>query len=219
MKIINIDVVKNILVIGANGKVGRLFIKYLVSAGKKVRAMIRTEEKVEEIQQLEAEPYLGNLEKDFSSAFEKIDCVIFTAGSGSHTGHDKTILVDQEGAKKSIDYPVQAGIQKYIMVSAQGARDPEIPGKIQHYYKAKRIADDYLIKSGLKYTIFRPGKLLDDKGNLEIKVSSHFKDNGTTCRNSLALTVIESIDISNTDYRTLEIFDGERNILDTLNTI
>ena len=210
---------KNILVIGANGKVGRTAIKYLVSTGKRVRAMIRSKEQVKEIQQLGAEAYLADLETDFSGAFENIDCVIFTAGSGSHTGPDKTILVDQEGAKKSIDYAVQVGIQKYIMVSAQGARDPEIPGKIQHYYKAKRIADDYLIKSGMKYTIFRPGKLLDNKRNPGIKVSEYFEDKGTTCRNSLAIAITESIDISNTDCRTLEIFDGKRNIPEALNTI
>jgi hypothetical protein len=71
----------------------------------------------------------------------------------------------------------------------------------------------------MKYTIFRPGKLLDDKRNPGIKVSEYFEDKGTTCRNNLAIAITESIDISNTDCRTLEIFDGKRNIPEALNTI
>lgn len=209
----------NILIIGANGKVGRLVIGHLISSGKTVRAMIRKAEQMKLIRNLGAEAYLGDLEKDFSQAFNSIDCVIFTAGSGSHTGHEKTISVDQEGAKKSIDIAVKSGIQKYIMVSAQGARDPEIPGKIQHYYRAKRIADDYLVRSGLNYTIFRPGKLLDDKGNKKVRVSTFYKEKGTTCRDSLAMAIACSIDISNTDRRILEIFDGDKNVPDALRTV
>ena len=78
--------------------------------------------------------------------------LIFTAGSGGHTGPEKTIDIDQNAAIRSIDMAKNKAVKRYIMVSAQGVREPELPSKIQHYYKAKRKADDYLISSGLEYT-------------------------------------------------------------------
>lgn len=206
----------NILIIGANGKVGRLIIKALVEKGKNVRAMIRSTDQSEFIQSLGASTIIGDLEKDFEAAFKNMECVIFTAGSGSHTGPDKTITVDQLGAVKSIDLAKKHAIKRYVMVSAQGARDPELPGRIQHYYKAKSIADEYLVQSGLNYTIFRPGKLLDDIGEGKIKVSENFPGSGTTRRADLASAIAEAIDIPKTENKILEIFDGNDDIAEAL---
>jgi uncharacterized protein YbjT (DUF2867 family) len=210
---------KNILVIGANGKVGRLIVKNLVARRKRVRAMIRMKGQAEFLHSLGAETYLGDIEKDFSTAFENMDGLIFTAGSGSHTGPDKTIAIDQEGAKKSMDLAKKYGIKRYIMVSAQGARNLELPGKIQHYYKAKRIADDYLIQSGLNYTIFRPGRLLDERCRSTIEVSENINRKGTISRTNLALAISMAIDMTNTQNRIIEILDGEDDIIQALNSI
>ncbi|MBA7511571.1 hypothetical protein ES705_03567 [subsurface metagenome] len=53
--------------------------------------MIRAKDQAEFVQLLGAEVFFGDLEKDFSRTMEEIDCVIFTADNGSHTGADKTI--------------------------------------------------------------------------------------------------------------------------------
>ena len=199
----------NILVIGAHGKVGRLIIKNLVSRGKHVRGMIRSDDQSELMHSLGAEIFIGDLEKDFSQAFEDMNCVIFTAGSGSHTGPDKTISVDQEGALKSIDLALKNKIKKFIMVSAQGARDPEHSERIRHYYRAKKIADDYLVKSGLNYIIFRPGRLHDDEKNRKIRLSTSFKEKGITARANLARSIADSIDNYDLDKQIIEILDEE----------
>jgi uncharacterized protein YbjT (DUF2867 family) len=199
----------NILVIGAHGKVGRLIIKNLVSRGRHVRGMIRSDDQSALMLSLGAEIFIGDLEEDFSHAFEDMNCVIFTAGSGSHTGPDKTISVDQEGAIKSIDLALKYKIKKFIMVSAQGARDPENSERIRHYYRAKKIADDYLVKSGLNYTIFRPGRLHDDEKNREIRLSTSFIEKGITDRANLARSIADSIDNYELDKQIIEILDAE----------
>ena len=209
----------NVLVIGANGKVGRLVVKYLAKKGKKVTAMIRSDDQGAFMSSIGAETCIGDLEKDFSHAFKDVECVVFTAGSGSHTGPDKTLSVDQEGAIKSIDLAMRFSVEKYIMVSAQGAKAPDEPSKIQHYYRAKNIADKHLIHSGLNYTIFRPGRLLDDSENRLIRISECFNDRGTTRRESLALAIVMSIDMPNTNNKILEILDGDNDIQKVLSAI
>lgn len=197
-----------ILVIGSHGKVGKRLVKILAGKSHKVVAMVRKEEQVGEMQQLGAEVYYADLEDDFSAAFNEIDIVVFTAGSGGHTGAEKTIDIDQNAAIKSIDLALKYTIKRYIMVSAQGARSPEIPSKIQHYYKAKSKADIHLINSGQNYTIFRPGRLTDEAGTGKVEAAEYLQRRGETSRDNLALAIAESVSLESTDNKIIEILDG-----------
>jgi uncharacterized protein YbjT (DUF2867 family) len=49
--------------------------------------------------------------------------IVFTAGSGGHTGFDKTLLIDLDGAVKTIEAAEQAGVDRFIMVSALQAHN------------------------------------------------------------------------------------------------
>lgn len=198
-----------ILIIGANGKVGKLIVQHLQKSDYQAVAMIRDKVQAAELEKYGAKIVVADLEQDFEHTYENVDVVVFTAGSGSKTGPDKTISVDQESAIKSVDLALKHNVKQYIMISAQGARMPELPSPIQHYNKAKAIADNYIINSGINYTIFRPGKLLDDKLSGKIQISTHIPEKGQTSRENLALTVVEAIDNKKTFGKVLEVFDGE----------
>ncbi|NYE09145.1 hypothetical protein F4694_006002 [Bacillus niacini] len=43
---------------------------------------------------------------------------MFTAGSGRNTGYDKILLIDLDGAVKTIEAAEKVGIKRFIMVSA-----------------------------------------------------------------------------------------------------
>lgn len=151
------------LIIGANGQIGRLLVQSLVRSGEQPRAMVRNAEQEPELQEMGAQTVLGDLEDNFDTALEGCNKLVFTAGSGPKTGADKTILVDMWGAIKAIDAARLAGIEHFVMVSSRGAEDPERgPAKIKHYRVCKRIADNYLVDSGLYYSILRPGALTND---------------------------------------------------------
>ena len=93
---------ENVLVAGANGTTGKLIVSYLrESQYYNPVAMVGKQEQQKQFKIQEVDTVLGDLEKDLSRAVKGIDKVIFAAGSGAHTGPDKTIDVDQEGAKKS----------------------------------------------------------------------------------------------------------------------
>ena len=205
-----------ILVIGAHGKVGKRLIRCLINEGHRPIAMIRNKKHMKEMKKLGAETVIADLEEDFFHAYENVEAIIFTAGSGGHTGPEKTISVDQEGAIKSIDLAEKMGIKRYIMVSAQGSREPEQPSEIQHYYKAKAIADERLMKSSLNYTIFRPGRLLDDAGKGYVLLSSRQLGRSSTSRDNLAQTIAVSVMMKNTFYKVIEIVEGSIPIREAL---
>jgi uncharacterized protein YbjT (DUF2867 family) len=49
------------------------------------------------------------------------DVVVFTAGSGGSTGPDKTIMIDLDGAAKSVKAAEKVGVQQFIMISTMNA--------------------------------------------------------------------------------------------------
>ncbi len=75
--------------------------------------------------------------------------------------------VDWLGQKNQIDAAKQAGVQHIVLVGSMGGTNPNNPlndlgnGKILIW---KRQAEQYLIDSGIKYTIIRAGGLLDQPG-------------------------------------------------------
>ena len=154
-----------ILVIGANGQIGRMVVEKLKESEHDPVAMVRKEAQAEALHEQGIKTVIGDLEKDFSHAFEGIDLVLFTAGSGAKTGADKTILIDQEGAMESIDLAKEHGVKHFVMVSGMGVENPrQADDKMRPYMHAKFRADEHLKASGVPYTILRPGLLTNDDG-------------------------------------------------------
>jgi uncharacterized protein YbjT (DUF2867 family) len=201
----------NVLVIGANGHTGRLIIKELVNSTQHfAKAMIRKSEQTKDMEDLGARPIVADLEQDFSYALENVNAVIFAAGSGSKTGEDKTIAIDQNGARKAVDYAKQHGIERFIMLSSMGADQPEnAPEGMHVYLKAKHEADVHLQESGLNYTIVRPGALtFDDAEGTIIAEHSIADKSGSIPRADVAKVLVESLTTLETNHKVIEILHG-----------
>lgn len=208
----------NVLVIGAHGKVGRQLVPLLVAAGHRTSAMIRDPEQTGALEALGAEPVLGDLEGAFEHALEGCDAIVFTAGSGGHTGADKTALVDGLGAIRSIDAARTRRIGRFLMVSSRGADDPDRAPAIRHYLVAKAIADGYLQLSGLDYTIVRPGRLTDDTPTGRIRAGTDL-GSGQITRADVAATLAASLEMDRTIGRTFEILNNGLPIREALRSI
>lgn len=151
------------LVIGASGKIGQLLLPLLISSNIPVVAMVRDSNKLVPMDGVEIVE--ADIEGEFGFALKNCNRVIFSAGSGATTGLDKTFLVDLWGARKAIDYAKATSIQHFVMISSRGADNPDKgPTAIKPYLIAKHFADEYLVNSGVTYTILRPGRLTDDDG-------------------------------------------------------
>ncbi len=73
---------KKTLVIGASGQIGKMLVELLLKEENSVVALVRNEQKGQELEKLGAEIVIGDLEKDFEHAFKGCDKVVFSAGSG-----------------------------------------------------------------------------------------------------------------------------------------
>ncbi|MFC4711588.1 SDR family oxidoreductase [Planococcus dechangensis] len=213
----------NVLVLGANGQVGRNIVKELTEKGHDAVAMIRKEEQREEMEKRGAKKIvLGDLEKDFSHAFEDVDAVIFAAGSGPKTGADKTLTIDLWGSVKAAEYAKEKGVKRFVQLGSVGSDDPDAGGEaMKPYLVAKRTADDLLEQSGLDYTIVRPGPLSDEEKTGHIEANAHFTsfEGRSIPRADVAKTLAEVVDRKNTYGKVFEILQGEAEIAQELDRL
>ncbi|MBM7656282.1 SDR family oxidoreductase [Neobacillus cucumis] len=209
-----------VFVVGAHGKIGTQLIRILSKSNKHtVRAMVREAEQAYNFQSFGIETAIVNLEESVEQIAEGAmgcDAIVFTAGSGGHTGADKTLLVDLDGAVKTIEAAAEAKIKRFIMVSAlQAHRRENWKEGIKPYYVAKYYADKMLEQSNLTYTIIRPGGLLDSEGTGSISVAENIKS-GMISREDVAKTIIASLDEGNTFYKAFDLVSGEISITEAL---
>ena len=90
---------------------------------------------------------------------------MFAAGGGPDGNMERKRTVDLEGSLKSIEGARQAGIDRFVQVSAINVDEPLPDGTgdvWRAYVEAKRDADAALRDSDLAWTIIRPGRLTDD---------------------------------------------------------
>jgi len=177
---------KKVLIIGANGKVGKKLTKELKdSTGWKPVAFLRKEEQKKYFDEMGVESRIGSLEEETSRLANNMgaaDAIVFSAGSGGNTGFDKTLSVDLDGAVKSMEAAKENGINRFVMISALNAGNKSAweSSKIKPYYIAKYYADEWLKNSGLNYTILRPGRLLDEEGTGKIDTENPAEREGVT---------------------------------------
>lgn len=214
---------KKILIIGANGKVGRMITRKMKeSSDLEPVAMIRKESQGAYFDEMKVEHRVGSLEGSISSlrdVIKDVDGVVFTAGSGPDTGHDKTLAVDLDGAVKSIEAAKENGIPRYVMISAlnTGKRDAWEESPIKPYYIAKYYGDEMLKESGLDFTIIRPGKLSDEDGSGKITIEFPENRNGVS-REDVASLVLEVLENDNTIGKVIEFNQGDSPISEVIRT-
>jgi uncharacterized protein YbjT (DUF2867 family) len=177
-----------ILVVGASGQIGRLLIPKLLADGHQVVAGIRNQDDAPEFEQAGAEVRIGDLENDIGTLCESVDVVIFTAGSGSSTGKDKTLTVDLWGAIQCIRASETCGVKRFIMISALKAAAPNRGSDaLKPYLVAKHAADEILKQSRLSYSILRPGQLTDGTERSNVLAANDGLDySGSISRASVA---------------------------------
>ncbi|MEQ8240871.1 MAG: SDR family oxidoreductase [Cyclobacteriaceae bacterium] len=200
------------LIIGANGQIGSILAAKLKKSNHSPVLMLRTEKQIEEYKNRGYDTVLGDLEKDFGHAFEGVEAVVFTAGSGAHTGDDKTHLIDRVGAKKAVDEAIKHKAKRFIMVSAFGADmdSSQWPASMSTYYAAKADADKYLLQTNLDYTILLPGKLTNESGTGNVMLGDKLEQrSGSIPRADVASVITHIIDAKQTYGEALELLSGE----------
>lgn len=201
-----------VLVIGAHGQIGNQVVDLLLNSPHQPVAMVREEAQQAPFKKKGADTVLADLEAEIGHAFNDIDAVIFSAGSGADTGKDKTDLVDRKGAIKAINRTVSHGIRRFVMVSAFGANlDREKwPDGMTHYYEAKAAADAHLRDTDLDYTILMPGQLTDDPGTGQVALAPRTQErSGSVPRADVAAVIVQLLEQPNTYGGSYELLSGD----------
>lgn len=164
-----------VLVHGATGGTGRLLVDHLLADGHQVRALVRDPEKGAALAEAGVEVVPGDLTDPdpgpITEATRGVDAVAFCVGSGGATGKDQTLVVDLHGAVRTIDAAVEAGVDRYVMLSSMAADDPWSSSEgMAPYLAAKHAADRILRAAPIGWSVVRPGRLTDDPGTGEIRV-------------------------------------------------
>lgn len=156
----------DVVVAGGHGQIGLLLTETLVGRGHRVRGLIRNPDHAQDVRDRGGEPVLCDLESvtaDVVAAIAGADAFVFAAGAGPGSGPRRKQTVDRDAALLTVEACEQAGVRRYVMVSAMGAADPPQGDEVfAVYLRAKADADRAVASSDLAWTIVRPGRLTDD---------------------------------------------------------
>ncbi|QYO63534.1 SDR family oxidoreductase [Leptolyngbya sp. 7M] len=155
----------SIFLAGASRGVGREVAHRLVQQSLAVIALLRSEAVRPELEAMGIQVVLGDALDPAAMvkamAANPPQAVISTIGGLPKDGQ----RADYLGNKHLIDAAVQAGVQKFILVSSIGsgnsavALPPQALETLRSVLIEKEQAENYLIASGLTYVIIRPGGL------------------------------------------------------------
>ncbi|WP_110183435.1 SDR family oxidoreductase [Nocardioides solisilvae] len=204
-----------IAVVGGHGQVARHLHPLLVGAGHQPVALVRKEEQRAALEAMGAEVRLLDIEQDdaaaFARAFDGCHAVVFAAGGGPDGNVVRKRTVDLEGSLKSVEGARQAGISRFVQVSAISVDDP-LPDDTAEvwraYVEAKRDADAALRESDLDWTILRPGALLDDEPTGRVTLGPTVEPGGVP-RADVAAVVAEVLDSGAGIGAQWELVSGE----------
>ena len=213
----------NVLVVGANGQIGKMVVEKLQKSKQHiVQAMVRKQEQVEDFKSKGVKAKLADLEgsvADIQRTMDGVDAVIFAAGSGGSTGYDKTILIDLDGAAKTIEAAEKAGVKRFIMVSSIASNNRgKWSEEMKPYMAAKYYADQMLEKSSLDYTIFRPGMLDNEPGTGKIQLGKETAIKSIP-REDVASAIVSALGHSNLSRKAFDLISGNTEIKEALDQI
>ncbi|WP_340112599.1 SDR family oxidoreductase [Maribellus mangrovi] len=212
-----------VLIIGANGKIGRILSERLSTSEKyKPTTFIRKEEQRAYFEEIGVPVIIESLESSeevIGKVVKGFDAIVFTAGSGGKTGFDKTLEIDLDGAVKAIHAAENHQVKRFVMVSAARADDRSYwnQSSIKPYYIAKHYADKELTRSELDYTILRPVRLTDEYEARKVKMTNDPSQlEREIPRTAVAEIIMAVLENEATFRKTIEMSSGEHSISEAL---
>ena len=157
-----------VAIVGGSGFVGGYLVEALVEAGHDLSLLVRSGSE-SKLRRAEA----GRIvEGDVASAtaiaetVRECDAVIYNVGILRELPSSGITFEELQyrGVVRVAGAARDAGVSRFLLMSANGVKQPGTP-----YQETKYRAEDYVRRSGLDYTIFRPSVIFGDpQGAMEI---------------------------------------------------
>ncbi|XP_042513381.1 uncharacterized protein At2g34460, chloroplastic [Macadamia integrifolia] len=226
---------KLVLVVGGTGGVGQLIVASLLSRNIKSRLLVRDLFKGStlfgEQDEKNLQVWKGDTRNpdDLDPAmFEGVTHIICCTGTTAFPskrwdGDNTPERVDWEGVRNLV-CALPPSVERFVLVSSVGVtKFDELPWSIMNLFgvlKYKKMGEDFVRKSGLPFTIIRPGRLTDgpytsyDLNTLlkatagqrrAVLIGQGDKLVGEVSRLVVAEACIQALDIESTQGQTYEI--------------
>lgn len=201
-----------IIVFGGHGRIALLLAPLLVARGDEVTSVIRNPDHVAEVEATGARALVADVETLDTSALTDIirghDAVVWSAGAGGGS-RERTYAVDRDAAIRTMDAAVEAGVNRYVMVSWIGSKaDHGVPEDADFfpYADAKWAADEHLRSTALDATVLGPGTLTFDEPTGRILIDADGR--AEVSRADVAQVIAETIGNPSTYGRTIRFGNG-----------
>jgi uncharacterized protein YbjT (DUF2867 family) len=207
----------DVVVAGGHGKVGLRVLRLLADGGHRARGLIRNPDHAADLSAIGAEPVVCDMEQldDLSECCAGADAVVFAAGAGAGSGPERKRTVDYGAAVKLME----AGVARYVLVSAIGADRPEEwSDAMRPYYEAKAGAEERLMASGLDYTIVRPGGLTDDPGSGRVRLGTDI-ERGEIPRDDVAAVIVAVLETPGAVGKAFELVAGDTPVAEAVRSL
>lgn len=203
----------HVVIAGGHGQIALLLERALADHGDRAVGLVRNPDHVADLEAAGAEAVVVDLENTDAATLaghlKDADAVVFAAGGGPGSGAARKETVDKGAAILLADAAEQAGVRRYVMVSAMGTdqADPTSDDVFQVYLRAKRAADDDVRSRDLDWTVVKPGRLTDEPATGRIAVGD--LDAGEVTRADVAATLAAVLRTPSTVGRTFDLLGGD----------
>lgn len=196
-------------VAGAGGETGRRIVQELVARNIPVRALVRDVEKARYILPANIELVEGDVLKPESLTAALGDSTVLLCATGAKPSFDPTgpYKVDYEGTKNLVDAAKVKGIEHFVLVSSLCTSQFFHPLNLFWLILLwKKQAEEYIIKSGLTYTIVRPGGLKNEDNSYPVVMqSADTLFDGSIPRQKVAQVCVEALSDPKARNKIVEI--------------
>ena len=184
------EAIERVLVAGASGKTGRELLQELRGTRLTIRGFTSSPEKAETLRRLGVdEVVIGDLlePRDAVRAVRDVDVVFCAVGTAPGLGALRGDLVDGAGVVNLVNAAANADVDHFVLESSLGVGTSreQIPSWFRRVLfrilPAKEEGEKRLRRSGVTYTILRPGRLTDEPATGEVVVG----EGGETVRGSI----------------------------------
>ncbi|MER7010491.1 SDR family oxidoreductase [Saccharopolyspora sp. NPDC000359] len=211
-----------IVIAGAHGKIARHLGRGLVERGDSVLGLVRNPEHAADLRADGVEPLVADLEAvdavDLAGSLSGVDAAVFAAGAGPGSGAARKDTVDRAASALLADACQEAGVQRFLQVSAMGTTKPnpsDVDPVFGAYLDAKRAAEADLRARPLDWTILRPGVLTDDPPTGRVTLAAEV-DRAEVTRADVAAVLVALLDEPASIRRELALVNGPTPIADAL---
>ena len=144
-----------IVITGATGFVGEEIARQVHAAGHPIRAIVRDPQRAHWLaERYGAELFHGNVlyAPSIEGAMEGAKCVIHLVGIIHEQNENTFERAHTRATQHVVDEAKKSKVKRYVHMSALGTRE----NARSRYHQTKWAAEEYVRKSGLAWTMFRP---------------------------------------------------------------